>query len=146
MSLTKWSRHSIIFDDATDHFLNDDLGLLFRPKLLSSVRPRDFVAACFSSDIVPYKKYFARRHKVYPAYVGGFYPCTVRASFHELYFVSHQNPTGKLLAAAAPMVFTKCAYPVIPSTVFTVSLPTCCPRWSSFSTMCDVINSGLIFW
>ena len=49
-SLTEWSRHSIIFADAAVHFPNYDLDLLFRPKLLSSVRPRDFARECFFSD------------------------------------------------------------------------------------------------
>ena len=48
-SSTEWSRHSIIFADAAVHFPNYDLDLLFRPKLLSSVRPRDFARECFFS-------------------------------------------------------------------------------------------------
>ena len=40
--LTKWSQQSIIFGDAMVHFPNNDFGLFFLPKLLSSVRPRVF--------------------------------------------------------------------------------------------------------
>ena len=64
MSLIEWSRHSIIFGDEVVHFPNDDLALLFWPKLLSSVCPRDLATECFFVDIVPYEKHFVRRHKV----------------------------------------------------------------------------------
>ena len=62
-SSTEWSRHSIIFADASVHFPNYDLDILFRPKLLSSVRLYDFVCKCFFG-FVPYEKYFACRREV----------------------------------------------------------------------------------
>ena len=86
-----------IFADAAVHlFPNYDLGLLFRPKLLSSVRQRDFAAECFFFGIVPYKKYFARRHKVigFAARISSHvYLRTVRTSFRELFFCFPPEPT-----------------------------------------------------
>ena len=76
----------IIFGDAVVHFPIDEIGLLFRPKLLSSVRPRDFAAACFFLDRVGTKFAVADLPR---AYIGCVCPCTVRARYRELFFVSN---------------------------------------------------------
>ena len=87
--MTEWSRHSIIFGDAADHFPNDDLGILFRLKLLSSVRPRDFAAEFF--NIVYRTRNISRVGTKFAdlprAYVGRVCQRTVRASFFLLFLL-----------------------------------------------------------
>ena len=101
-SLTKWSRHSIIFADAAVHFPNYDLDqFLCRSYYSSFVR----VISLFF-DVVPYEKYFARRHKVrrFAARVSSHIcPRTVRVSFRELFLLLPVN-CGQYTASTASEV------------------------------------------
>ena len=95
MSSTEWPRHSIIIADAAVHFPNYDLDLMFRPKLLSSVRPRDFARECFFRFFTVRKILRASERSLADlsrAYLDRVCPRTVRASFRELFFAARENP------------------------------------------------------
>ena len=69
-----------MFGDTAVHFLSDYLGLLFRPKLLSSVRPRDFARECFFLFFTV-RNIFREFADLSRTYLGRVCPRTVRASF-----------------------------------------------------------------
>ena len=124
-SSTEWSRHSIIFAEATVHFPNDDLDLLFRPKLLSSVRPRVFARECFFS-IFTFRKISRASARsladLSRVYLDRVCPRTVRASSRELFFAARENPlTWKAVNVhlktrrwVQPWLKSRCTPPRIP--------------------------------